>query len=281
MGPWLLRLALAGLVVSGFLWLTTPSGTRDSEPIELTLSEAQLAWVGEKIFNNECAGREACLVHWNRGEAFPSLGIGHFIWYPTGIDGRFTESFPKLIRYLLQRGASVPEWLRALEPLDAPWPNRQVFLNSEGTDPRIAGLRRFLASHQGLQAEFMFRRARASLDKVVAAAREPGLISRRLRHLASTPGGVYALVDYVNFKGEGLTATETYHGEGWGLLQVLQKMPADLRSGDALAAFREAAGAVLSRRAALAENSIEREQWLPGWLKRIESYQEPVGLGSP
>src|SRR5690606_40272199 len=68
--------------------------------------------------------RFQCLVHWNEGEAFPSLGIGHFIWYPEGVEGRFVESFPQLIAYMSQRQASVPDWLRGLDPLDAPWPDR-------------------------------------------------------------------------------------------------------------------------------------------------------------
>ncbi len=28
------------------------------------------------------------LVSWNRGEAFPSLGIGHFIWFPAVSHGK-------------------------------------------------------------------------------------------------------------------------------------------------------------------------------------------------
>jgi len=78
----------------------------------------------------------------------------------------------------------------------------------------------------------------------------------------------------VNFKGEGLSPTERYNGEGWGLLQVLLEMSGspDRR---ALAQFREAAGTVLARRAENAKDPIERERWLPGWLKRLETYKEP------
>jgi len=97
-----------------------------------------------------------------------------------------------------------------------------------------------------------------------------------LWQLGQTPGGVYALMDYVNFKGEGLSETERYEGEGWGLLQVLQAMDTSpgLRPLDR---FREAAGRVLTRRAQLAEQEIERERWLPGWLRRLETYREPAG----
>ena len=252
----------------------------DRDPVtadSLALKPAQLDWVGQKIFANECASRFDCLVHWNEGEAFPSLGIGHFIWYPEGVEGRFTESFPQLIRYMVQRQANVPDWLRNLEPFDAPWPDRAAFLALEDS-ARIAELREFLAGTQGLQAEFIFRRAAESLGKIVAAAPEnrQEQISAHLEALSATPGGVYALMDYVNFKGEGLAEGERYQGQGWGLLQVLLEMDA---AGDKteLQSFREAAGRVLTRRAENAENPIERERWLPGWLKRLETYREPAG----
>ncbi|HBM49677.1 MAG TPA: hypothetical protein DD385_05970 [Marinobacter sp.] len=252
----------------------------DRDPVtadSLALKPAQLDWVGQKIFANECASRFDCLVHWNEGEAFPSLGIGHFIWYPEGVEGRFTESFPQLIRYMVQRQAKVPDWLRNLEPFDAPWPDRAAFLALEDSS-RVAELREFLAGTQGLQAEFIFRRAAESLGKIVAAAPEnrQQQVSARLEALSATPGGVYALMDYVNFKGEGLAEGERYQGQGWGLLQVLLEMDA---AGDKteLQSFREAAGRVLTRRAENAENPIERERWLPGWLKRLETYREPAG----
>ncbi|MGF2735163.1 hypothetical protein [Marinobacter sp. DUT-1] len=243
--------------------------------ISLALKPAQMDWVGQKIFQNECAGKLQCLVHWNEGEAFPSLGIGHFIWYPEGVNGRFVESFPKLIQYMTQRQASVPDWLVNLEPFDAPWPDRETFLEAEDST-RVAELREFLAGTQGLQAEFIFRRARESLDKVVEAAPEQHRerVTQHLVELSATPGGVYALMDYVNFKGEGLAQSERYDGEGWGLLQVLLEMKPEKEQA-ALDAFRSAAGEVLTRRAENAENPIERERWLPGWLRRLETYREP------
>ena len=43
--------------------------------------------VGRKVWVNECDGTVAGLTSWNADEAFPSLGIGHFIWYPAGKGG--------------------------------------------------------------------------------------------------------------------------------------------------------------------------------------------------
>lgn len=263
--------------------------------ISMALKPAQLDWVGQKIFQNECAGQLECLVHWNEGEAFPSLGIGHFIWYPKGVDERFVESFPALIEYMEQRQLDIPEWMRGLDTLDAPWPDRETFLKVADS-PEIAELKEFLAGTQGIQAEFIFRRAKTSLANVLKAApesRQAG-VKKRLQVLSQTPGGVYALMDYVNFKGEGLSPEERYNGEGWGLLQVLLAMPdaseaeisgatsegAERPPRDILADFREAAASVLTRRAHNASNKIELERWLAGWLKRLKTYKEPTDMGS-
>ena len=252
------------------------AGCTDEQPQpSLTLTEGELAWVGQKIFQNECAGKLSCLVHWNKGEAFPSLGIGHFIWYPAGVDERFIESFPALVNFMKTRSEQLPDWLDELDPMVAPWPDRDQFLAQEDSD-EVQSLRQFLEKTQGVQAEFIVARARASLSQAIAAApaSEQQRLRQRLQALSETPGGTYAVIDYVNFKGEGLSSRERYNGEGWGLLQVLQQMEA----GDqqpALQQFRQAAGVVLTRRAQNASDPIERQSWLPGWLNRLKSYQEP------
>ena len=51
------------------------------------------------------------------------------------------------------------------------------------------------------------------------------------------------MIDYVNFKGEGTNPKERYHGEGWGVLQVLDGMERDGAN-----AFGESAARVLARR---------------------------------
>lgn len=258
------------------LTLLLGCGTRESTT-PLTLSEAELDWIGEQIFQNECASKEVCLVHWNEGEAFPSLGIGHFIWYPKGVDERFVESFPGLLEFMQAQSAAVPEWLTRLEPVDAPWPDRDAFLARQDTE-QVRSLREFLARNKGVQVQYIFARAQSALGKIVEAAPEAERprIRARLDALSATPGGLYALIDYVNFKGEGLAAGERYAGQGWGLLQVLQAM-SDSSGTTALEQFQQAAGVVLTRRAENAANPIERERWLPGWLNRLRTYQEPVG----
>ena len=80
--------------------------------------------------------------------------------------------------------------------------------------------------------------------------------------------GFYALMDYVNFKGEGTAITERYRGKGWGLLQVLEQMHDDR---EPIEAFSEAAVFVLERRVANAPPERNEARWLPGWKNRIAS----------
>lgn len=263
--PWLVSLVL--------VIVTTSLAVADR--VGLALSPSQLDWVGERIYQNECASRPECLVHWNEGEAFPSLGIGHFIWYPGGVEAPFVESFPALVQFALEAGEPVPAWLVRLTPMDAPWPDRARFMAGQN-DTRIASLREWLVDSKGVQAAFILARAQASLGRVIEAAPEEQRprLSGYLDELIATPGGSYALIDYVNFKGEGLAEGETYQGEGWGLLQVLQQM-SRYPEHTALDAFRQAAADVLTRRAVNASRAIERDRWLPGWLNRLETYREP------
>ncbi len=264
------------VLVASALVLLLSGCNEQTVDVNLALSDIERDWVGEQIFQNECAGKVTCLVHWNVGEAFPSLGIGHFIWYPEAVDGPFVESFPALLAFLRARSVALPIGLDNLEPMAAPWSDRDAFLAQQSSE-QVESLRKFLWQTRGLQAEFIFTRAQASMFKVIEATAEDeqGAIATRLSELSATPGGTYALIDYVNFKGEGLAPRETYNGQGWGLLQVLQEM-GNMSSGGALEQFREAAASVLTRRAENAQNPIEREQWLKGWLKRLETYREPV-----
>lgn len=266
-------IALRGALL--VLALLLAACSRPPSGLEMTLAPDQLDWVGQRIFQNECSGRVECLVHWNEGEAFPSLGIGHFIWYPSGVDGRFVESFPMLVDFMVTQSVAIPDWLQTLQPFDAPWPDRPAFLASRNDDELVL-LRHFLDTTRGTQVAFIFERAKTSLERVVTVAPEAhrDQLRRDLQTLTATPGGVYALMDYVNFKGEGLSPGETYKGEGWGLLQVLLAMDSDPQT-PALVRFRQAAAGVLTRRALNANNAIERERWLPGWLARLDTYREP------
>lgn len=230
------------------------------------LSETQAAEIGRRIWKNECAGTVDGLTSWNKGEDFASLGIGHFIWYPQGKRGPFEESFPKLAQYLAGHGQDVPEWMRR----PCPWKERAQFM-ADFQSPRMLELRSLLKNTIALQASFAALRLEEALPKMLEAAPagEREKIKANFYRVAAQPLGLYALMDYVNFKGEGTLATERYNGQGWGLLQVLELMPT---SGPALPAFAKAADAALTRRVENSPPARHEAKWLPGWRNRLTTY---------
>jgi hypothetical protein len=237
----------------------------------IALSHAEALRIGKKIWQNECNGTVSGLTSWNEGENFASLGIGHFIWYPKGQRGPFEESFPKLISFISSRGAKLPKLLLGAGELPCPWNSRAEFLRAQQTS-EMKELRQFLADTVDLQAEFLVNRLGNALPKMLdeAAPAERQNVQQQFEHLASTPQGCYALVDYVNFKGEGVLHTERYHGEGWGLLQVLEGMRANGTS--AITEFSRSAATVLKRRVQNSPPERNEARWLSGWLNRVHSY---------
>jgi hypothetical protein len=235
---------------------------------EIKISDAEADRIGKKIWRNECAGTRDGLTSWNKGEDFPSLGIGHFIWYPAGQRGPFKESFPGLKDYLQSQGVKLPGWLAAAKA--CPWPDRASFM-ADFRSPRMEELRSLLASTVGQQARFAALRLESALPQMLAAApaSERETIRRNFYRVANAPGGLYPLMDYVNFKGEGTSPTERYQGEGWGLLQVLAGMS---DSGSPTAAFSRSADRALTRRVELSPPARGEKRWLPGWRNRLATY---------
>jgi hypothetical protein len=89
--------------------------------------------------------------------------------------------------------------------------------------------------------------------------------------LATTHNGVYAMIDYLNFKGSGLSSKERYNEKGWGLLQVVERMLLSQKEATP-ENFSHAAKEVLTLRV---DNSPQKEkeaQWLKGWLDRVSTY---------
>jgi hypothetical protein len=236
--------------------------------IDLSHSEARS--IGHKIWQNECNGTVAGLTSWNAGENFASLGIGHFIWYPEGANGPFDESFPKLVRFMQQRGTKTFSFLSG----PCPWHSRADFLSAQQST-EMKQLRDLLAGTVDLQTQFLINRLDEALPKMLAQAdgSEREKIRGNFQSLTRSPSGCYALIDYVNFKGEGTLATERYAGQGWGLLQVLERMPegADNAPGQ----FSQAAAMVLRQRVKNAPPARHEDRWLSGWIRRVNGYSRP------
>jgi len=237
----------------------------------VNLSPTDTRRIGKRIWQNECNGTLAGLTSWNEGENFASLGIGHFIWYPKGARGPFDESFPKFVSFAAARGVKLPGVLRAKG--DCPWNSRAEF-NQASQTARMKELRQFLAKTVDLQAEFLVERLQQALPKMLAEAApsKRAQVQQQFDRLAGSAMGCYALVDYVNFKGEGVLATERYAGQGWGLLQVLEGMSEESSGREAVKNFAESAKKVLTNRVRNSPPERNESRWLPGWLNRINTY---------
>lgn len=288
--------AIAGLATlllfSAVMLSPAHSKAAETAPLSLpSLSPAQAAWLGERVFANECASQPSCLTSWNAGEDFPSLGIGHFIWYQRGQQEIFEETFPDLLAHLDARGVALPQWLKTPSPADdrqqpqnsapqhsiaaeaeSPWANRDAFYADIDSD-RMRELRDLLANTQAEQAEFIVRRLSLSIPGISAAADDSAEIGARITRIASAspPFGLYALIDYVHFKGTGLAAGERYRGQGWGLLQVLEAID---ESQPPIEGFAAAAKRVLSTRVSNAPSERREQRWLAGWHNRLDTYTD-------
>ena len=238
----------------------------------LKISKEELNVVADKIFKNEAGGKKEDIVYWNTGEDFPSLGIGHFIWYRAGQRGKFAESFPQLVAYYRAHNIKLPKIIEENEY--SPWANSdELFRLKRIMDNDITELTNFLYNTKDIQVAFIFERLENSLEKMMAISDNPENVKKQFYRVAQSPNGLYPLIDYVNFKGEGTTRTETYNGEGWGLLQVLENMKGTGSGKAALEEFSNSAKAVLERRVKNAGPDSNEKKWLQGWLNRCNTYK--------
>jgi hypothetical protein len=249
------------------------SVSTEKKDIFSNISKAELNAIGEKIFKNEAAGKKENLVYWNEGENFPSLGIGHFIWYKQGEPGIFEESFPQLVEFLKSKNVKLPKIMA--ENKYSPWKDRQELINLKTKkNPDIEELTNFLYENKDLQIMFIFKRLESSLEKMLAVSNDRENVRKQFYRMASSPNGLYPLIDYVNFKGEGTNPKERYNGQGWGLLQVLENMKGTETGKSALTEFSNSAKFVLQRRVNNSDPSKNERKWLQGWFNRCNTYAE-------
>lgn len=239
---------------------------------KINLGLTQKRAIGRKIWQNESGGRVEGLTAWNQGEEFPSLGIGHFIWYPRGFRGPYTESFPQFVKFAQARSV-VPPDVALLA--DCPWPSRAAF-QRDFNGPRLTDLRRWLKITIPQQTEFIIQKSQAALPKIMrtASPADAARIQQNYQKVATTTNGIYALIDYVNFKGEGINPKERYAGFGWGLKQVLLGM-ANVPSGQAAAReFAASAKRQLDLRIKNSPPARGEGRWRDGWHNRCNTYAQ-------
>lgn len=260
-------LQLYGVLFGIILGINSTSYAEDL----IHLSSADAMKVAIKIWFNESGGSVMGLTSWNAAEDFASVGIGHFIWYPAHSKYAHTGSFIQLINYMQNQKMQVPYWLKGSVP-SCPWNDRQQF-TQDLYSPLMRELRQFLVDTIPVQAQFMVYRMNKAFNHILASvpADERVYLRKQLKQMTSTSQGIYALVDYVNFKGDGIGYVDR-RGHGWGLLQVLEKMKSAPHSMPPLEAFAWSADKVLTQRVEDSRPFKDETRWLPGWRKRVWSY---------
>jgi len=273
--------ALMGVLLVVVLVLTKPES--DETPGTVTelklpaLSDGDYDWIAARIFQNETAGQVRYLTYWGEGEDFPSFGIGHFIWFPAGFDAPFDETFPDMVSFVQQRSGTdspMPAWLHELKPFDAPWTSKQQF-DQDWPSAKMAHLRQWLEATGSLQARYIVAAFEQRWRSLELPQEQKQQLTGLLQQLTETAGGLFAVIDYYNFKGLGNNPRERYQGQGWGLVQVLESMQqAHIDDPDLVELFRDSAASRLSLRVELSPPERIEERWLEGWLARLDGYVE-------
>ncbi|WP_315779328.1 hypothetical protein [Bradyrhizobium sp. SZCCHNPS1003] len=238
--------------------------------------------IGRKIWLNEAGGRRDAITSWNAGEEFASLGIGHFIWYPTTAKPPYEEGFPGLIAFLRKGKTPLPAWLDKTPIPACPWTSRADFKRNFNS-PQMRQLRQFLLATIAEQTQFLVARAQGAMDKILAntpdSAEREHIVAQYSRVVRAS-NDLYPLIDYINFKGEGTNPSETAvdketgQRQGWGLKQVLLKMNGTTNESKAvLAEYSDAVQIVLQQRV---RNLPSNRVWEAGWLRRAETYRRPI-----
>ena len=229
--------------------------------------------VGQWIFYNEAFGKKELLVYWNKKEQFPSFGIGHCIWYLEGQQHLHEEQFPLLCNYLQKHGISLPTWLIKALKKGAPWHTRQAFLDDTKRQQDLLNL---LESTIDLQTQFMIERLQKKLPVIIKAAptRYRKKMQAHITLLQSTLMGTYTLIDYLNFKGSGLSKLADGSPQHWGLLYILMSLPSHVNKDTILKAFTLFAGKALFRRIEDSAPGYDQVKFFSGWMKRVSTYSD-------
>lgn len=271
-------LLICSLILPYHAVLATP--LQVSEPIvlnsvELPLSELQ--WVGDKVYQNECASDPKYLSYWGKGEEFPSFGIGHFIWYVDSKEGPYQQTFPQMVAFV-SRHSSPPKWLNELKPFYSPWKNKTQF-DQAWSSSKMMELRQWLLRTKAWQAEFIVQQFTQRFHDAMQplSVNDSEYYQLLTLRLLQFKQGRFALIDYANFKGIG-NDKEQYQGQQWGLLSVLKTMDISkdqlnsLTEKQLMNTFKKAAKSRLLLRTQLAPKQRDEQRWLAGWYKRIERY---------
>lgn len=240
----------------------------------IDLSGDQITLLGKKIWQSECNGSYDGLLTWNKGELFPSLGIGHFIWYPEDCKNHlFDQTFPNLVRYLVKHNVLVPAWLVKQISRGCPWKDKETFMAAKGS-VEMQDMKKLLSETIELQTHFIIARFEQEIKKIIQTTPKvhKAKVKKNFKQLSAQHQGIFALIDYTHFKGSGTKSNESYNGHKWGLADVLISMQEAKTHEQALNHFVHTAKQLLTDRVEHAPDKQKEQAWLKGWHARVDRY---------
>lgn len=245
------------------------------------LSDAQMLDIGDRIWQNQSGGSTNGITTWVQEGPYQyaEIGINQALWYDADNPAPFREDWPDMALYLKKHGFPIQDWMLSA----CPWSNATDFAAAFDGD-QLTLLRTMLSTDDAVvaQTRFIAKRLDQSLPTMMALlpSDQATQLQNNFDLIAQQPLGFYALIDYVNFKGEGTCPTEQVNGQGWGLLQVLQEMQLlhDQNQGTPgynatpMEEFVAAAKTILQRRIDNSDPSLDLSQYWDGWCARLDTY---------
>jgi hypothetical protein len=225
----------------------------------------------ELIYMNETGGNPDALIIKNDKEAVCSLGIGHFIWYPAGVERQYKETFPGLLRKLQKTDGVFKGAPDVVIPSTCPWSTSTDLEAAKGSEV-YKRIMMGLTSPVGkrVQIEYMTERARDAIAETIG---EDPLAKKKVLDLLATEQGTYAVIDYINFKGNS-AVVETYGDFQWGFKTAIHVM-SENETLKPEVRFQIAVETLLEMRVEEAKKLGKDEaSFLPGWLKRVNTYSD-------
>ncbi len=232
-------------------------------------TDAQLTDLGHRLW--ETYNSEKKIILWDE-RGFACVGIAQFLWEPAGVNTIFGDDWRSCALALKSQGVALEDWM--LGP--SPWSSEEEFNRAvEQHDPRLEQLRVSLSTPLVIreQARVIVERFQKALflnsENSILNNLPPGeaeLLLANAKAVANVcdenqrPLGLFALIDYTHFKGEGLDGG--YNTQSWGLQRVLWNMqnidPAFVRTHSALEIFVASAEEILEER--ILNYRIERDR---------------------
>ena len=236
------------------------------EPREIIINDTQAEMIALKISDNEDTREQLRLIRWPDEDEFSSLGIAPFFWHPHKAESA-ELNFNDLLEHLAL-SHNLPEWLN--EVTTPPWDSREDFFSARH-DAFKYQLRDFLQQTKSDQVQYLIKNLEANLPRMLKEVKNPFArmhAYENFYHVAVLENGVYALLDYSVFMGNGLSSEDRHKNLGWGLVHVLENMRGNAEN--LVQAFASTAEVLLMRRIESLPNDERRH--LIEWRRRINTY---------